>query len=690
MATEVLTHDNQTEVLEIALIDRAERHNGADATPQHGALSILTLYMSDFTQCSLGFKQDALLLRTMEQLKEAASIDSVRQLAAFAAPRTKPSPGWALYDPVAEFKRQGVGARTKAWRFTDVNADYTLCATYPQRLVVPARVNDEMLVNAAKYRSKGRIPVLSYLHWAGHGTITRSSQPMVGLKQNRSAHDEMLVNAIFATPLEGEQEENAYGATSTNLIIDARPATNAMANMAKGAGTEMMEYYPRSKKQYLGIDNIHAMRDSLRRVHRALRGTDPNPGFAGDAVALASADQVALRSSRWLKHIAIILDGTCVIVRNVHVNNSHVLVHCSDGWDRTSQLTSLASLCLDPYYRTLDGFAVLIEKEWVSFGHRFQERNGLVGLGAQKFSMAPPQREMLVDTESMLLEEAPHPAAPQASFWDFTKHFTAPFQVTATSECAPIFHQFLDAVAQLLAQFPARFAFNGKLLAMLLREAYAGRTGTFLYNSDKERREKNGALSPLEATESVWDAVLSNRDAFMNPMYDASLDNHATRGDMGVLLPDTRAVHFSVDLFQKPYHELNALLDTERSEQRKLQDRIAARVHDPARPATHKQETNLDESIQVAATKMRSLFSDGWEKFQGAMRSTSLEEPPPVQDFVERTSPPRMPSPPPIPLDPRSTLAPQMLPPPSAVAAPRPSPKKAPPAHQDPLGAWQL
>jgi hypothetical protein len=33
-----------------------------------------------------------------------------------------------------------------------------------------------------------------------------------------------------------------------------------------------------------------------------------------------------------------------------------------DGWDRTSQLTSLAELLLDPYYRSAHGFAILVEK----------------------------------------------------------------------------------------------------------------------------------------------------------------------------------------------------------------------------------------------------------------------------------------------------------------------------------------
>ena len=34
--------------------------------------------------------------------------------------------GWQIYDFKREFARQGIGSRTKAWRFTDVNAQYTV------------------------------------------------------------------------------------------------------------------------------------------------------------------------------------------------------------------------------------------------------------------------------------------------------------------------------------------------------------------------------------------------------------------------------------------------------------------------------------------------------------------------------------------------------------------------------------
>lgn len=64
------------------------------------------------------------------------------------------------------------------------------------------------------------------------------------------------------------------------------------------------------------------------------------------------------------------------VVNTVHSQARPVLIHCSDGWDRTPQITTLAKIMLDPYYRTIEGFKTLVQLEWVSFGHKFADRCG--------------------------------------------------------------------------------------------------------------------------------------------------------------------------------------------------------------------------------------------------------------------------------------------------------------------------
>lgn len=77
--------------------------------------------------------------------------------------------------------------------------------------------------------------------------------------------------------------------------------------------------------------------------------------------------------SKWYEFIFLILAGSLDLAKNL-LKGINSLVHCSDGWDRTSQLCSLGAILLDPYYRTLEGLLVLIEKDWMHFGHQFRKR----------------------------------------------------------------------------------------------------------------------------------------------------------------------------------------------------------------------------------------------------------------------------------------------------------------------------
>ena len=125
--------------------------------------------------------------------------------------------------------------------------------------MVPNRISDNVLRHIGGFRSKSRIPALSYVH-PNQVSITRSSQPMTGMAQNRCIQDEKLIEAIF------DSSDVKPVAGACHLIIDARPTANALAQTAMGAGTENTDHYKGSKLAFLGIDNIHVVRDSMNKL----------------------------------------------------------------------------------------------------------------------------------------------------------------------------------------------------------------------------------------------------------------------------------------------------------------------------------------------------------------------------------------------------------------------------------------
>jgi myotubularin-related protein 6/7/8 len=587
----------------------------------------------DFSFISFNFVNDREARDVFETIKGlTCRLGSIQKLYAFSYKGSKGEQtftgtnGWEIYDPKAEWRRQGISDKgiDRGWRISRINVDHSFSPTYPALLPVPTNISDNTLNYAGRYRSKVRIPVLTYLHPINNCSITRSAQPLAGLRNNRSVQDEKLVSACFSAsalaedgetssaPLstsssqrdltlpetEGEftdterledelvaataatanpEKPQIYGAQQHNMIVDARPTVNALAMQAVGLGSENMENYKFATKEYLGIDNIHVMRDSLAKVIEAIKDADISP---------LPPNRELLAKSGWLKHIRGLLGGSALIARQVGIHHSHVLIHCSDGWDRTSQLSALSQIMLDPYFRTLEGFIVLVEKDWLAFGHMFQHRagflnsekwfvtqnDGLAGTaiqpggsndgrgdaienafaGAKRFftkKSQNPSDDLDSDGEPIVFEDSPSGKKNAAS----GKSGAGGQDTTKPKETSPVFHQFLDSTYQLLRQYPTRFEFNEYFLRRLLYHLYSCQYGTFLYNNEKSRLDAH----VKERTRSVWDYFLANRERFINPDYDGGeVDDHQ-RGHERLIFPHLDQIRWWYEVFNRTDAEMN-------------------------------------------------------------------------------------------------------------------------------------
>ncbi|KAF4075645.1 hypothetical protein AMELA_G00221100 [Ameiurus melas] len=259
--------------------------------------------------------------------------------------------GWQLIDLGAEFERMGVPC--DQWQLTDVNRNYKVCETYPRDLYVPITASKPIIVGSSKFRSKGRFPVLTYFYQEKKAAVCRCSQPLSGFSA-RCLEDEHMLQSISKA-----NHNNRFV-----YVMDTRPKLNALANRAAGKGYENEDNYSNIRFQFVGIENIHVMRASLQKLLEVV-------GTRGLSV---TEFLVGLENSGWLRHIKAIVDAAIFLTKAVTVEGASVLVHCSDGWDRTAQVCSLGALLMDPYYRTIKGFMVLIEKDWISFGHKFADR----------------------------------------------------------------------------------------------------------------------------------------------------------------------------------------------------------------------------------------------------------------------------------------------------------------------------
>ncbi|XP_047622826.1 myotubularin-related protein 10 isoform X2 [Phacochoerus africanus] len=144
----------------------------------------------------------------------------------------------------------------------------------------------------------------------------------------------------------------------------------------------------------------------------------------------------SLENTRWLEYVRAFLKHSAELVYMLESKRLSVVLQEEEGRDLSCVVASLIQVMLDPYFRTIAGFQSLIQKEWVMAGYPFLDRCN---------------------------------------------------HLKRSEKEAPLFLLFLDAVWQLLEQYPAAFEFSETYLAVLHDSTRVPLFGTFLFNSPHQR-----------------------------------------------------------------------------------------------------------------------------------------------------------------------------------------------------------
>ncbi|CAG8539992.1 10977_t:CDS:2 [Diversispora eburnea] len=397
--------------------------------------------------------------------------------------------------------------------------------TIIKRFVYPSSLENVFAFRMARFRSRGRFPVICWKK--GHNVLMRSGQPMVGFLGSRGLEDEELMREVIIT-IDEEQQVLAEKMNNKNIlndkvennhtsircvdlyepcnmklcILDARSYAAAFSNGYQGGGYEKTEHYPpNTTLQFLGLPNIHVISASHTALLRAINTN-----------ASSSNWYSVLENTGWLGHVADLLraaGGKDGVIGKLVDEDASVLVHCTDGWDRTTQL----------------GLQVLIEKEWIAFGHPFRSRSDLPCDLRNNDIMSHAKGK-----SSSLRSRKEPPQLPPAP--------------------APVFLLFLTCLHHLLQQFPSAFEFNDFFLLCLARAA-AGNSpyGDFICNTEFERE----TVQLRERTKSIWTLFKERKQWFRNTHYQRNRpsdlirhnDHNNTWNDHSwkkdVLKPDTGA-----------------------------------------------------------------------------------------------------------------------------------------------------
>ena len=493
---------------------------------------------------------------------------------------------WTRYSADADFAR--LGFDPEHWTVSDCNSRYAVCLSYPGRVIVPKALHTLYTTAAANSKKKNAAPLPSSAFLFDRFPVVTWRSPATGNYLARSYG--------MRVPFDSERaakttKGSSKDAGKTDAEQEQEQEREQQQAQETAATKELMEQTLRTYKD-LGRCNVIECLEAAHELATSAQFANlrlPTAAQVRDAFILtAREEQLPLLLTKttaeyytqllpWTALVASVLtaaDGVASFLCGTTATGAGIVLQVSDTVGQANvdaAVASLAQLMLDPYYRTINGFIELVEKEWLAFGYPFtvatllaveqqqlQHRTvtgalpspDAVTLSTTSGIVTPSMAESILSdgpwasasgglsgsgegaglaSSRSLYRSATTVSAASGRDQDQQRGQSGSQQqqqqqqaeaggLNSRSRNTPIFVLFLHCVKTLLDYYPEVFEFNRLFLQWVAEESAARRFGTFLCNTELERQ------TVRECTPSAWTFVDQNMDHFTNRVFRETTD----------------------------------------------------------------------------------------------------------------------------------------------------------------------
>ncbi|KAF5885852.1 myotubularin-related protein 11-like, partial [Clarias magur] len=325
-----------------------------------------------------------------------AALGSIEMKQFLSNRRRDPSMNW--FESAVDWEQELDRTGATGWRISAVNDRFEMSTSLSRFNVVPQKVLDTELKKTFAHFNEGRIPRWCWRHPRGSDLLRMASF------QNNIYHEKDDIRNL---------ELILFGGQTQCVVVDLSEEMPPPAD----------------------VQLAHA------RLRSLCLGDISSSMSVPDDKWLST-----LEGTHWLDYTRCCLRKAAEVSCLLQRGQLTVVLQEPEDRDMNCVVSSLVQVMCDPHSRTIAGFQSLVQKEWVTAGHRFLSRIN--------------------------------------------------YHRDSDKEEAPIFLLFLDCVWQLWAQFPARFQLTESYLLAVHDSVQLPLFNTFLANCQRERCRRSQHLSP--------------------------------------------------------------------------------------------------------------------------------------------------------------------------------------------------